>query len=517
MGISTSAEAGGLPPSPPALRMVDVVKAFPGVLALDKVSFELRPGEIHALIGQNGAGKSTLMKILHGQYRATSGMIELAGRAVAIDSPRAAEQCGISIVHQELSLLPNLTVWQNIVLGRESKRDRLFLDDEEDLRRARAALDLLGAIDIDPHQQVARLGLAKQQLVEIARAISRRPRILILDEPTASLSRSETAGLFEVLRRLRAEGVGTIFITHRLGEIRELCDRGTVLRNGRVVATVDIATTTEAELIALMLGEGLTAPKSEAARRPAAGGGALELREVVAAPALRGITLSVDRGEIYGLTGLLGAGQNAVARLLFGVISPDSGSIHWRGQSLSVASPRAAVRRRIAFLAEDRRGEGVFPNLNVKENLTLAAIGRFRLYPIAGLLSLVRERRAARDMMDRLRIVARGESASVVSLSGGNQQKVLLGRWLLNEADLLVLEEPTHGVDVGAKAEIHGMLRELAREGRTILVVGSDVGEMLRFCDRIGAMYKGRLIAEYRTDGLSEDTVHAAVQGMVSG
>jgi len=495
------------------LRMVDVVKTFPGVLALDGVSFDLRSGEIHALIGQNGAGKSTLMKILHGQYQATVGSLELNGQRVELHSPRDAEERGISIVHQELSLLPNLTVAQNVVLGRETNRGRLFVDDDEDAQRASDVLRQLGADEIDPYRRVADLGLAQRQLVEIARAIGHRPQILILDEPTASLSHGETTRLFSVLRRLKGEGVAIVFITHRFGEIRELCDRGTVLRNGRVVAVVDIADTTEEQLITSVLGEAIRTPDREA-EPPLQSGQGLQIDDAVAGQSLRGLSLTVNSGEIYGLTGLLGAGQNTLARVLFGLQSLDAGAVTWRGQPLDVASPQDAVRRRIAFLPEDRRGDGLLPNLAVKENLTIAALGRFRFARIAGVLSPARERRAAKEAMGRLRIVARSEGAAVTSLSGGNQQKVLLGRWLLNEAELLVLEEPTHGVDVGAKAEIHRILRGLARQGRTILVVGSDVSEMLRFCDRIGAMFKGRLVSQYDVEGLNEERVHAAVQGM---
>ena len=496
------------------LRMAGVCKRFPGVVALDDVSFELRAGEVHALLGQNGAGKSTLVKILVGEYEPSSGTIELDGEEHAFANPRAAHNRGIAIVHQELSLLPNLTVAANICIGEEARGRFRLLDAKSDKRRAREALARLGADGIDPAARADSVSLAERQIVEIAKAIARDPRILILDEPTASLSAAETERLFELVRRLRSNGIAVVFITHRLQEIEQICDRATVLRNGRVVATVDVAAAPRKELIRLMLGEAhedaTMATESERAPRPT-GDPALAVRNLRSGTSLLEASFDLHPGEIYAITGLLGAGQDTIARVLFGVAPLDGGSITWKGEPLTVQGPRRAIRHGIGFLPEDRRGSSLFGGMSVRENLTLPSLGRFArgsLGPVSGR----REREEADRYIERLGVVTPSPRAQIRKLSGGNQQKVLLARWVMRESELLVLQEPTHGVDVGARREIHRVLRELAAEGRSIVVVSAELQELLAYVDRIGVMYRGRLVAECSPD-VGEAALQRAVQG----
>jgi ABC-type sugar transport system ATPase subunit len=500
----------------PLLRMAGVCKRFPGVVALDDVSFELRAGEVHALLGQNGAGKSTLVKILVGEYEPTAGTIELDGSPQAFASPRAAHECGIAIVHQELSLLPNLSVTANICVGDEARGRFGLLDRKADERRAREALALLGADRIDPSTLARELSLAERQIVEIARALMRDPRILVLDEPTASLSPTETERLFELVQRLRANGIAVVFITHRLQEIAEICDRATVLRNGRVVATEVVAETSRDRLIDLILGDARETAAPAAAAAPVASGGepALSVRGLRSGSSLLDASFEVRAGEIYGLTGLLGAGQDTIARALFGVAPLDGGEIRWKGEPLTPSGPRGAIGRGVGFLPEDRRGASLFGSMSVRENMTLPTLGRFARGAL-GPVSMRREHADADRFIDRLGIVTASPRAAIGKLSGGNQQKVLLARWVMRASELLVLQEPTHGVDVGARREIHGLLRELAGEGRAIVVVSVELQELLAYVDRIGVMHRGRLAAEFPAT-VDEATLQRAVQGEAS-
>lgn len=494
------------------LRMVDVRMEFPGVVALDGVDFELRDGEIHAVLGQNGAGKSTLMKILAGEYAPTSGRIELRGEAVDIANPREARRRRIAIVHQELSLLGNLTIAENVCLGDEASGRFGFLDDRADRRRATLVLDQLGVEGIQPDVRVEGLSLAQRQIVEIAKALARDPEILVLDEPTASLSESETSRLFAVLRRLKTQGLGIVFITHRLREVVGLCDRATVLRNGKVVETVEVSGTSQDGLIALILGEAFAEEVTAVQTHEAPGEVVLQVRDLVSSEGAAGVTLDIREGEIYGLTGLLGAGQDCVARALFGLAPVNAGTVKWRGHPLRPGGPHGAIRRGIGFLPEDRRGASIFPGRSIRENMTLPSLPTFAR---AGGLGLVRrgaERRAVQELMGRMRVVAPSAATSIGSLSGGNQQKVLIARWLLRDSELLVLQEPTHGVDVGARREIHRALRALASERRAVLVVSSEVTELLTYSDRIGVMHGGRLVREFAS-GATESEIQAAVQG----
>jgi len=498
------------------LRMVKVCMEFPGVTALDNVDFDLRSGEIHALLGQNGAGKSTLMKILAGEYSPTEGKIELNGEVVVISNPREARRRQIAIVHQELSVLGNLTVTENVCLGSEASTRLGVLNRENDRERTKSVLSSLGMHSIKPDTRVSELSLAERQMVEIAKAIVLDPEILVLDEPTASLSELDSERLFEILKRLRNLGLGIIFITHRLREVSKLCDRATLLRNGKVVTSVDVSQTPQDVLIKLILGKDLS---DDSARSIATSGSTsqiLEVENLVTSDGANGVNLTFNAGEIYGLTGLLGAGQNAVARAIFGLTPWISGTIKWKNNPLKQLNPRAAIKLGIAFLPEDRRRASLFASRSIRDNLTLPSLNLFSGWFGVKPINLKLEKSSTVENLSHMDVVAPSIETSIRLLSGGNQQKVLLSRWLLRDSELLVLQEPTHGVDVGARREIHKTLRNLASDGRSVLIISSEVSELLSYVDRIGVMYSGKLVAEFDSNA-SEAEIQAAVQGSAQG
>jgi rhamnose transport system ATP-binding protein len=465
-----------------------VAKAYAGVHALRAASFELRKGEIHALVGENGAGKSTLVKIVTGAVQPDAGELLLQGREVPHNSPRLARTLGIAAIYQQPALFPDLTVAENIALGLEPGGAWRRVDWARRRGRARELLALAGA-RIDPETEAGALSMPEQQLVEIARALGADSRVLILDEPTASLSEDDTLNLFGVLRRLRAEGVGMIYISHRLEELPAIADRVTVMRDGATIDTRAVAGVTRGELIQLMVGRELTAvfPKREVAR----GEVVLELRELGSrAAGVSGVSLELRAGEIFGLAGLVGAGRSELARVLFGLDPADAGELRLRGRPLRIASPGQALAAGIAYLPEDRRRHGVILELPIDANISLASLDR--LSRSSG-LDVREERALALDYVRRLAIKTPSLYAPVATLSGGNQQKVALSRWLLRQPSVLILDEPTQGVDVGAKAEIHALMVDLAEQGAAILMISSELPEVLGMSDRIGVMRAGRL------------------------
>ncbi len=496
------------------LEMRGITKRFPGVLALNNVDFTARRGEIHSVIGQNGAGKSTLVKILAGDYSPTQGEIFMDGQAVTFHNQRESRAKGISIVYQELSLLPNLTVADNIFLGREPGR-RFIINENEIHAQARQVLAQLGVETIDVAQRLGELPLAQQQQIEIAKAISFRPQILILDEPTAALAPKDAERLFEILDRLKSQNIAIIYITHRLREIIEHCDRGTVLRNGEVVKTLDItADTAEEELIELMIGQEVESFYRYVADHHAASDHELLLQaeNLSVGDKVQDVNFSLKRGEILGITGLLGAGQNELARALFGVQAHVGGTIRRNGQVISIGSPREAIGHGICLLTENRKEEGLFLDMSVKENITMPSLFKFLHKPIP-LLANRRERTAAEQFIDQVNVILRSPEAKMRTLSGGNQQKAILARWLLRDLEILVFIEPTRGIDVGAKAEIYRYLDKLAREGRGIIVISPDLTEVLGVSDRILVMHEGRLVQEFQADAATEERLLAAIQG----
>jgi ABC-type sugar transport system ATPase subunit len=493
------------------LEMQGITKRFPGVTALSHVDLSIARGEMHALIGQNGAGKSTLMKILAGVYTADEGEIYVDGRKVNLDHPRESMRLGIGTVYQELSLAPNLCVADNIFLGREPST-RLLLDEGKILRKAEEILERLGLRDIDVRTRAADLPLMQQQLVEIAKVLSYEPRILVLDEPTASLAEEETANLFKILHGLKEKGISIIFISHRFKEIIRNCDRGTILRNGKLVRTLKLADSTEEELVEVMIGQQL-----ESFYRHGSGvstGGRevlLEAENLSVGRRVHGVSFKLFKGEIVGLTGLLGAGQNDVARALFGVAPGVSGTIRRNGKNVTISSPDQAIKMGICLLTEDRKSEGLFMDMSVKDNITLPSLSLFQRALL--FINGRNEQRAAEEFIQKLNIVVPSIRAKVGTLSGGNQQKAILGRWLLRNLDILIFIEPTRGIDIGAKAEIYHYLDHLSSEGKSILVISPDLLEIIGLSDRILVMYNGKLTSILDKRSATEENLLSAIQG----
>ena len=488
------------------LGMWGITKRFPGVVALDNVDLGVRSGEIHALIGENGAGKSTLIKILAGAIRADAGEFRLAGRLVAQPTPAVMQRLGLSVIYQELNLVPYLSVGRNIFLGQEPTRAPGVIDFKTMNRRSRELLAQLGA-SLPPEQIVATLGIAEQQLVEVAKALSRDVRILVMDEPTAPLSEAESATLFEVVRRLRDRGVTVIYISHRLEEVFKLADRVTVLRDGRVVGTHNVADVDRDALVRLMVGRDVQDHYPKVTVTP----GAVLLRMTGLPgrePGRNDAELIVRAGEIVGLAGLMGSGRTALVRQIFGAEPLRQGRVEVDGRSVVFHSTRQAIRAGIGMIPEDRKAQGLVLDRPVTDNISLPVLERLSVGPVL-------RRRAIQEMvsgfMRSLDIRAHSTGQIVRTLSGGNQQKVILAKWLASESRLLIMDEPTRGIDVGAKAEIYHLINRLVREGKGILLISSDLPELLGLCDRVIVVYGGRLVAQFdRRDAVAETIIRYA-------
>ncbi|MFV0384003.1 sugar ABC transporter ATP-binding protein [Paracoccus sp. (in: a-proteobacteria)] len=471
------------------VRMQGIDKRFPGVHALKTVDFDLRAGEVHALMGENGAGKSTLMKCLSGVYQPDDGRILIDGKQVAMPTPKAAQDLGIGIIHQELALMRDLNVAQNIWIGREPRMS-LGRIDEARLNADAAAIFQGMHVAMDPRTPVSSLTIARQQMVEIAKALSFRSRVLIMDEPTAALNDSEIAELFTIIRKLRAEGVGIIYISHKMDEIRRISDRVTVMRDGAYVGTVQAAETPISQIISMMVGreideEPVKIPDLSAAET------ALEVRNLHRGRDLKGVSFSLKKGEILGFAGLMGAGRTELARAIFGAEPPESGEILVHGKPMTIRSPSDAVQAGIGYLSEDRKHYGLALGMDVRANIALASLPRY-----ADRLGQINERELAgiaREYIDMLNIRTPHDRQEVRLLSGGNQQKVVIAKWLLRDCDILIFDEPTRGIDIGAKSEIYKLLNDLAAEGKAIIVISSELPEVLRLSHRIAVMCEGRL------------------------
>ena len=469
--------------------MHGIRKAFPGVLALADVDLELRAGEVLALLGENGAGKSTLIKVIGGAHLPDEGTIEIDGESVRIETPQDSLQAGIGIIYQEFNLVPGLTARENIFLGQEPGRVS-FIPRAEEHRQALELFARIG-VGIDPSKLCSELSVAEQQVVEIAKALSQNARIIVMDEPTAALTPREVEGLLEVVRELRTQGIGIIYISHRLDEIDAIADRVTILRDGLQVGTRSMEDIDREQMISLMVGRSLD--KEFPTRSSSPGKVRLVVRDLARDSKVRGVSFEVRRGEIVGLTGLVGAGRTETARLLFGADRMEAGSIELDGKELRIRSPRDAIRHGICLLTEDRKGQGLVLGQTVQENFGLPNLGQFSGM---GLISASRESHALARYVKKIRIKIASHAQIVGTLSGGNQQKVVLAKWLQRNAEVIIFDEPTRGIDVGAKFEIYELLNQLAEEGKAVLMISSELPEILGMSDRIIVMNEGRVTGE---------------------
>jgi len=492
-------------PEPPVsreiLQLKGVSKRFPGVVALDGIDLDLCAGEVHAVCGENGAGKSTLMKIISGQYRADEGVVRYRGAPVQFSSTSDAQAAGIAIIHQELNLVPHLSVAENIYLAREPKRGP-FVDYRTLNSNAQRCLQRIG-LNVSPSTLVGALSLAQQQMVEIAKALSLDARVLIMDEPTSSLTESETVQLFRIIRELRAGGVAILYISHRLDEMAEIVDRVTVLRDGRHIATSDFASTTVNEIVARMVGRPLDDAYPPRQSTPS-NQILLRVRDLQRAGVFGPLSFELRKGEILGFAGLMGAGRTETARAIFGAERPDSGSITLGDEPVTIGSPREAIRHGIAYLSEDRKKDGLALSMPVSANITLANV---RAISSRGFLRFSEETAIAERYVRELGIRTPTVKQIARNLSGGNQQKIVISKWLYRGSRILFFDEPTRGIDVGAKYAIYGLMDRLAADGVGVVLISSELPELLGMTDRIAVFHEGRITAVLETRQTSQEEI----------
>ncbi len=480
--------------------MINIRKEFPGVIALDNVHFELNEAEVHVLLGENGAGKSTLVKILGGAYQKTDGEIILFGEETDIRNPRYAQDAGISIIYQELNLVPQLTAGENIFLGREPTQMGV-IDKRRMFQRAQAILDDLG-VEISARSVVKNLGVAQQQMVEVAKSLSLHAKILIMDEPTSALTDNEIAQLFSAIRRLKERKVSIIYISHRLEEVFQIGNKVTVLRDGRHIATVDIKDTSRDQLIRMMANRELKEhfPKKKSPR----GEEILRVENLCKKGMLKDITFSLHKGEILGISGLLGSGRTQLARVIFGVDRMDSGKVYVKRQLIDIKSPRQAISLGIGFLTEDRKSQGLVLDLTLKENICLPSVDRFATF---GVMNVGEENSSAEQYVKELAIKTTGLDQKATFLSGGNQQKVVLSKWLCSQADMFIFDEPTRGIDVASKVEIYKLMNRLTAEGVGIIMISSELPEIIGMSDRILVMCQGMISGRFSSREATQEKI----------
>ncbi|WP_193176637.1 sugar ABC transporter ATP-binding protein [Oricola nitratireducens] len=495
----------------PVLRLESIVKTFPGVRALDGVDFEVRPGEVHALMGENGAGKSTLMKVLAGIYHPNEGRIMIDDRPVVMANPIEAKENGVILIHQELSLAEQMTVAENVFLGELPRSRWGFVDRKVLDERVGAILAKLNC-DFGPRQRVGDLSIAKKQMVEIARALTHEAKVVVFDEPTASLTDAEKVVLFDVINDLKADGVGIVYISHRMEEIFTISDRITVLRDGTYRGTLIAAETNEDEITQLMIGRSLDYSRN--VEHGELGDVALEVDGLSCGKLYHDVSFSVRAGEVVGFYGLVGAGRTEIAETLFGLREPSAGTIRLGGQKISINSPAEAIANGISLVPESRKEQGLVLGMNCRDNITLPQVDDMTAGPFVSNGAEI----AIYDMYrDRLDIKAPSWRSLVGNLSGGNQQKIVIGKWLAMKPRVLIVDEPTRGIDVGSKAEIHNLIRELAHSGYAVIVISSEMPEILRVSDRVIAMYQGRIMREFTADEVNEDNLVQAISGIGNG
>lgn len=493
--------------SMPLLQASRVRKAFPGVVALDDVSIDIHGGRVHALMGENGAGKSTMMKIIAGVYTPDSGTLTFKGESVALRSPRDALDRGIAMIHQELNLLPEMTVAENIWIGREP-RNRIGLIDHGALnRRTRALFDELD-IDIDPQARLGALGIASRQMVEIAKAVSFDSDLLIMDEPTSAITEREVEHLFRIIGELKDRGKAIVYITHKMDEVFTIADDISIFRDGQHIATRLAAEFDKPSLIEAMVGRALTQvfPKVTVP----IGEVALSVKQLGRRGAFSDVSFDVRYGEILGFAGLMGSGRTEVMESVFGVIPPDEGELRFEGRPRKIRAPREAIEAGVAFLTEDRKGSGLFLQLSVGENMEISALKR---HCKLGFVKQHRVNDECATLCRSLRVKTPGLAETIENLSGGNQQKVLLARWLMNQPKILILDEPTRGVDVGAKAEIHALITQLAKQGVAIIMISSELPEIIGMSDRVAVMYDKRLSGILPREAATQEAIMTLASG----
>ncbi|MDD3337376.1 MAG: sugar ABC transporter ATP-binding protein [Lachnospiraceae bacterium] len=471
----------------PIIRMVNITKEFPGVKALTDINLEFYQGEVHALLGENGAGKSTLIKIMSGVYQKNTGTMYYEGKECDFENARQALDCGISVIHQELSVIPDLTVAENIYLGREQKQKNRFLDKEAMKKGAQEILDMLG-LKIKPTDVVKKLSAAQKQMVEIARAISGNAKVVIMDEPTSSISEHEVEALFKIIEKLKRENVSIIYISHRLKELFEIADKVSILRDGHYIKTIPLSEVNEQKLISLMVGREIKTYIDRSDKK--IGDPVLELQKVSRRGAFSKVDITVGSGEIVGMAGLIGAGRTEVLRGIFGAEPFDEGKMYLYGEEVHIKCPKQAIQKGIGLVPEDRRTQGVMLKKSVKDNITLSSVkGKAK----HGFINKAWESKSSQNYINKLAIKTPGGYTITKNLSGGNQQKIVIAKWFLAESKILLLDEPTRGIDVGAKFEIYSLMKEFTQNGGSVLVVSSELPELLGICDRIYVMSEGKI------------------------
>ncbi len=473
------------------LQMKDIEKRFAGVHALKSVQFELRAGEVHALMGENGAGKSTLIKVLCGIHKRDGGEVVYFGEPVQFNGIADSQKVGISVIHQELNMMNHLTVAQNIFIGREPKKGP-FIDDAKMVEDAKALFDKIG-VKIDPTVSLGTLTVGKQQMVEIVKAVSHDCKLLVLDEPTAALTQPEVEELFKIMNDLKAKGIGMIYISHRMDEITRISDRVTVMRDGEYVGTVDTASVTKDDIVKMMVGRVIYGEQKSASAVAPDAPVVLEVKNMNAGKEVKNVSFQLRKGEILGFAGLMGAGRTEVARALYGADPRQTGEIYINGKKVNIKTPQQAVEHGICYLSEDRKRFGLMLDKSVTENTTIASVDDFIH---SGLISDAEMRDASADFNSKLRTKTPSMEQLLKNLSGGNQQKVIIARWLMKNSDIFIFDEPTRGIDVGAKSEIYNLMEDLAKQGKSIIMISSELAEVLRMSDRILVMCEGRKTGE---------------------
>ncbi len=484
------------------LTMKGIDKSFPGVHALDHVDLEVRKGEVHALMGENGAGKSTLMKVLTGIYKKDSGTITYEGKEVEFHNTREAQDAGVVIVHQELNMLGHLTVAQNIFIGREFRKG-IRIDDKKMNEEAKKLFDRMH-IDIDPRETMSRLTVGKQQMCEIAKAISHEAKVIIFDEPSAALTEAEIEELFKIIRDLREQGLGIVYISHRMDEIKVITDRVTVMRDGAYVGTLITKESTKDDIINMMVGRVIYEDPKTKNMTPPDAPVVLKVEHLNAGKMVQDVSFELHKGEVLGFSGLMGAGRTETMRALFGADPVDSGDIYVNGKKVTIRSPQDAVRCGIGYLSEDRKRYGIVVQKTVAENTTMADLDEFSSGPF---INKKKEKEIAEKYVKSLDTKTPGVDQLVVNLSGGNQQKVVIAKWLTKNCDILIFDEPTRGIDVGAKNEIYKLMNQLAAEGKAIIMVSSEMTEILRMSDRIVVMCEGKKTGELDISEATQENI----------